>query len=58
MKTSNNSTLVDYILTISSEKVVQACIIEASLSDHQLNLCTKKARRGTPNKHDYLYFGL
>lgn len=58
MKTSNNSTLVDHILTNSSEKVVQACIIEGSLSDHQLNLCTKTAKRGTPNKYDYLYFRL
>ena len=34
--TSNTSTLIDHILTSSSEKVVQAGIIETSLSDYQL----------------------
>ena len=34
--TSNTFTLIDLILTSSSEKVVEAGIIETSLSDHQL----------------------
>ena len=38
--TSSTSTLIDHILTSSSEKVVQAGIIKTSLSNHQLNFCT------------------
>ena len=40
--TSNTSTLIDHILTSSSEKVVQAGITETSLSDHQFIFCTRK----------------
>ena len=54
--TSNNSTLIDHIITSSSEKVVQAGIIETSLSDHQLVFCTRKVKRAKPNKHNYLTF--
>ena len=54
--TSNNSTLIDHIITSSSEKVVQAGIIETSLSDHQLVFCTRKIKRAKPNKHNYLTF--
>ena len=54
--TSNTSTLIDHILTSSSEKVVQAGIIETSLSDHQLIFCTRKMKSAKPNKHNYLTF--
>ena len=54
--TSSTSTLIDHILTSSSEKVVQASIIETSLSDHQLIFCTRKIKRAKPNKHHYLKF--
>ena len=54
--TSSTSTLIDHILTSSSEKVVQASIIETSLSDHQLIFCTRKIKRAKPNKHNYLTF--
>ena len=36
----STSTLIDHILTSSSEKVVQAGIIKTSLANHQLNFCT------------------
>ena len=45
----NTSTLID-ILTSSSEKVVQAGIIETSLSDHQIIFCTRKIKREKLNK--------
>ena len=54
--TSNNSTLIDHIITSSSEKVVQAGIIETSLSDHQLVFCTRKIKTAKPNKHNYITF--
>ena len=54
--TSNTCTLIDYISTSSSEKVVQAGIIETSLSDHQLIFCIRKIKRAKPNKHNYLAF--
>ena len=54
--TSNISTLIDHILTSTSEKVIQAGIIETSLSDHQLIFCTRKIKRAKPNKHNYLTF--
>ena len=54
--TSNTFTLTDHILTSSSEIVVQTGIIEASLSDHQLILGTRKIKTATPNKHNYLTF--
>ena len=53
---SNTSTLIDHILTSSSEKAVQPGIIETSLSDHQLIFCTRKIKRAKPNKHNYLTF--
>ena len=51
---SNTSTLINHILTSSSEKIVQAGIIETSLSDHQLTFWTRKFKRAKPNKHNYL----
>ena len=50
------STLIDHILTNSSEKVVQTGIIETSLPDHQITFCTRKIKRAKPNKHNYLIF--
>ena len=38
---AKNPTLTDHIVTSCSEKVVQAGIIETSLSDHQLIFCTR-----------------
>ena len=52
--TPSISTLIDHILTSSSEKVVQAGIIETSLSDHQLIFCNRKIKIAKPNKRNYL----
>ena len=54
--TPNTSSLIDHILTSSSEKIVQASIVETSLSDHQLIFCTRKIKREKPNKHNDLTF--
>ena len=54
--TSNTSTLIDHILTSSCEKVVQAGVIETSLSDYQLIFCTRKITREKLNKPNYLTF--
>ena len=54
--TSNTSTLIDHILTSSSEKVVQAGITETSLSAHQLIFCTRKTKRAKPSKHNSIIF--
>ena len=53
---SNTFILIGHISTSSSEKVVQAGIIETSLSDHQLIFCTSKNKRAKLNKHNYLTF--
>ena len=47
---SNTSTLIDNILTSSSEKVAQARVIEISLSDHRLIFYTSKIKRAKSNK--------
>ena len=54
--TSSTSTLIDHILTSSSEKVVQAGITETSLSAHQLIFCTRKTKRAKPSKHNSIIF--
>ena len=42
--TFNSFPLIDHTLTSSNEKVVQASIIETSLSDHQLFFAPEKPR--------------
>ena len=49
---SNTCTLIDHILRRSSEKVVQAGIIETSLSDHQLIIWTRKFKKAKPKKRN------
>ena len=56
--TSNTSTLIDHILTSSSEKVVQAGITETSLSDHQFVFCTRKIKRANLTNTIILHFTL
>ena len=54
--TSNTSTLMDHILTSGGGKVVQADIIETTLSDLQFIFCTRKIKIAKPNKQNYLKF--
>ena len=43
--TCSTSTLLDHILTNSSEKVSQKEVIDVRISDHQLIYCTRKIKR-------------
>ena len=53
----NTSTLID-ILTSSSEKVVQAGIIETSIPDYHLIFYTREIKKAKPNKHIIFHFAL
>ena len=43
--TCNTSTLMDHILTNSTEKIFQSCVINSGISDQQLFFCTRKMKR-------------
>ena len=43
--TCNTSTLIDHILTNSTEKIFQSSIIDSGISDHQLIFFTRKVKR-------------
>ena len=48
------STLLDHILTNSSEKVSQKGVIDVGISDHQLIYCTRKIKRIKHNMHNQI----
>ena len=50
----NSSSLLDHILTNSTEKVSQSGILGLGLSDHQLIYCTRKTTRTKYNEHKYI----
>ena len=50
--TCSTSTLLDHILTNSSEKVSQKGVIDVGISDHQLIYCTRKIKRIKHNMHN------
>ena len=50
--TSNILSLIDHILTNSTEKIFQSGIIDCGMSDHQLSFCTRKLKRGKLNNHN------
>ena len=41
--TCNTSTLIDHILTNSTEKIIQSGVIDSGISDHQLIFLYKKS---------------
>ena len=47
--TEKSSTLLDHILTNSSNRVSQSGVIDFGLSDHQLIYCTRKTIKNIPN---------
>ena len=49
--TCNTSTLIDHILTNSTEKIFQSGIIDPGISDDQLIFCTRKVKRVKFHKH-------
>ena len=50
--TCNTSSLIDHILTNSSEKIFQSGITDRGMSDHQLIFCTRKVKRAKFNQHN------
>ena len=53
--TCNTSSLIDHLLTNSSEKIFQSGIIDFGMSDHQLIFCTRKVKRAKFNKHNNVF---
>ena len=52
--TGNSSSLLDHILTNSTDRVSQSGVVDTSLSDHQLIYCTRKISRIKFNAHKYI----
>ena len=52
--TCNTSSLIDHILTNSSEKIFQSGVIDCGMSDHQLIFCTRKVKRAKFNKYNHV----
>ena len=50
--TCNTSTLIDHILTNSTEKIFQSSVIDSGISDHQLIFCTRKVKRVKFHEHN------
>ena len=53
--TCNISSLIDHILTNSTEKIFQSSIIDCGMSDHQLMFCTRKVKQTKFNKHNNVF---
>ena len=51
--TCNTSTLIDHILTNSTEQIFQSDISDAGISDHQLIFCTRKLHK--LHKHNNVF---
>ena len=56
--TETTATLIDHILTNSSQKIIQSGVIELGLSDHELIYCTRKSSLSKSNKHNEVVFRL
>ena len=53
--TCNTSTLIDHILTSSTEKIFQSGIINSGISDHQLIFCIRKVKRVKFHNHNNVF---
>ena len=52
----NTSSLIDHIITNSSEKIFQSgIIIDCGISDHQLIFCTRKLKPAKLNRYNNLF---
>ena len=49
--TPNTSTLIDYILTNTNEKITQCGLIDIGLSDHQIIFCKRKIKKEKEGGH-------
>ena len=52
--TENSSSLLDHILTNSTDRVSRSGVVDMSLSDHQLIYCTRRISRIKFNAHKYI----
>ena len=51
----NGSSLIDHILTNSTEKIFQSSIIDCGISNHQLIFCKRKVKQAKFNKHNNVF---
>ena len=51
----STSSLIDHILTDSTEKIFQSSIIYCGMSDQQLIFCTRKVKRTKFNNHNNVF---
>ena len=51
--TDNSSSLLDHVLTNSTDRISQSGVVDTGLSDHQLIYCTRKVNRTKFNTHKY-----
>ena len=54
--TCNSSSIIDHILTNSSEIISQSGVIDTGISDHQLIFCTRKKTKIKVNDHKQITF--
>ena len=53
--TCNTCSLIDHILTNSTENIFQSAIINCGMFDHQLIFCTRKVKQAKFNKYDNVF---
>ena len=53
--TCHTFSLIDHILTNSTEKIFQSGIINSGMLDHQLIFCTRKVKWARFNKHNNMF---
>ena len=53
--TENTATLLDHILTNSTDRVSQSGVIEIGLSDHMLTYCTRKISKKKFSEHKFIH---
>ena len=54
--TKNTSTILDHILTNSTEKIFQVGTMDIGLSDHQLIYCTRKKLKEKTHTKTYIKY--
>ena len=50
----DSTSLLDHVLTDSTDRVSQFGVVDMGLSDHQLIYCTREITRTKPNVHRYI----
>ena len=52
--TDNSLSLLDHVLTNSTDRISQSGVVDTGLSDHQLIYCTRKVNQTKFNTHKYI----